>query len=275
MGRRDGKLGDHAELWTIGVRPDRQGRGLGRQLVRAGVERVRSLGIRNVSLVGQRPQRERARAVRVGGVRPGPDARSLVSTRRPRRRPGPEHAPSPRGVHLRPAPDRSRRSRPGRGWRPSSVRCRSRSPGSSTAGRRSRRRPARSTDACSGCRSWPPSRTLERRKFGPLPYATVRLALIAGIFFAGDLTFWHHAIEFVGAGLATVLGNLQVLIVGARCVGGVRRAAAAVRALGPADRACRRRADQRDPRDRCLRVGTGDRRRCSGSRRRRATRATC
>jgi drug/metabolite transporter (DMT)-like permease len=55
---------------------------------------------------------------------------------------------------------------------------------------------------------------LERRKFGPLPYATVRLALIAGIFFAGDLTFWHHAIEFVGAGLATVLGNLQVLIVG-------------------------------------------------------------
>ena len=55
---------------------------------------------------------------------------------------------------------------------------------------------------------------LERRKFGPLPRATVRLALIAGIFFAGDLTFWHHAIEYVGAGLATVLGNLQVLIVG-------------------------------------------------------------
>ena len=55
---------------------------------------------------------------------------------------------------------------------------------------------------------------LERRKFGPLPQATVRLALIAGIFFAGDLTFWHHAIEYVGAGLATVLGNLQVLIVG-------------------------------------------------------------
>jgi len=54
---------------------------------------------------------------------------------------------------------------------------------------------------------------LERRKFGPLPRATLRLALIAGIFFAGDLTFWHHAIEFVGAGLATVLGNLQVLIV--------------------------------------------------------------
>ncbi len=37
---------------------------------------------------------------------------------------------------------------------------------------------------------------------------------MAGIFFAGDLLFWHHAIEAVGAGLATVLGNLQVLIVG-------------------------------------------------------------
>ena len=50
MGRRDGKVGDHAELWSIGVRPDRQGRGLGRQLVRAGVQNIRSLGIQNVSL---------------------------------------------------------------------------------------------------------------------------------------------------------------------------------------------------------------------------------
>ena len=55
---------------------------------------------------------------------------------------------------------------------------------------------------------------LERRRFGPLPLATIRLAAIAGIFFAFDLTFWHHAIEAVGAGLATVLGNLQVLVVG-------------------------------------------------------------
>jgi drug/metabolite transporter (DMT)-like permease len=54
----------------------------------------------------------------------------------------------------------------------------------------------------------------ERRRLGPLPRRAVRLAAIAGIFFAGDLTFWHHAIEYVGAGLATVLGNLQVLIVG-------------------------------------------------------------
>ena len=54
----------------------------------------------------------------------------------------------------------------------------------------------------------------EQRRFGPLPMTTVRLAIIAGIFFAGDLTFWHHAIEYVGAALATVLGNLQVLVVG-------------------------------------------------------------
>jgi drug/metabolite transporter (DMT)-like permease len=54
----------------------------------------------------------------------------------------------------------------------------------------------------------------EQRRFGPLPMTTVRIAVIAGIFFAGDLTFWHHAIEYVGAGLATVLGNLQVLVVG-------------------------------------------------------------
>ncbi len=54
----------------------------------------------------------------------------------------------------------------------------------------------------------------ERRRFGPLPAATIRLAALAGIFFAGDLLLWHHAIEAVGAGLATVLGNLQVIVVG-------------------------------------------------------------
>ncbi len=54
----------------------------------------------------------------------------------------------------------------------------------------------------------------ERRRYGPLPRETIRLAAIAGIFFTGDLMFWHHAIGAVGAGLATVLGNLQVIIVG-------------------------------------------------------------
>ncbi len=54
----------------------------------------------------------------------------------------------------------------------------------------------------------------EWRRYGALPRESVRLAAIAGIFFTGDLMFWHHAIEAVGAGLATVLGNLQVIIVG-------------------------------------------------------------
>ena len=55
---------------------------------------------------------------------------------------------------------------------------------------------------------------LEWRRYGGLPHGSVRLAMIAGIFFAGDLTFWHHSIDAVGAGLSTVLGNLQVLVVG-------------------------------------------------------------
>jgi drug/metabolite transporter (DMT)-like permease len=55
---------------------------------------------------------------------------------------------------------------------------------------------------------------LERRRFGPLPATTTRLAILAGVFFAADLLFWHHTIEAVGAGLSTVLGNLQVIVVG-------------------------------------------------------------
>jgi drug/metabolite transporter (DMT)-like permease len=54
----------------------------------------------------------------------------------------------------------------------------------------------------------------ERRRHGPLPRDVIWLAAIAGVFFTGDLMFWHNAIEAVGAGLATVLGNLQVIIVG-------------------------------------------------------------
>lgn len=54
----------------------------------------------------------------------------------------------------------------------------------------------------------------ERRRFGPMERRTVVLAVIAGVFFAGDLLTWHHAVDYVGAGLATVLGNMQVLVVG-------------------------------------------------------------
>ena len=54
----------------------------------------------------------------------------------------------------------------------------------------------------------------ERRRFGPRSPRERRLALAAGVLFAADLTFWHHSIEAVGAGLATVLGNVQVVLVG-------------------------------------------------------------
>jgi drug/metabolite transporter (DMT)-like permease len=54
---------------------------------------------------------------------------------------------------------------------------------------------------------------LEDRRYGRRPWRERRLAIPAGIFFAADLIFWHHAIGDVGAGLATVLGNLQVVVV--------------------------------------------------------------
>src|SRR5215217_6061171 len=53
----------------------------------------------------------------------------------------------------------------------------------------------------------------ERRRFGMRSWRDRRLAWAAGLFFAGDLTFWHHSIGAVGAGLATVLGNTQVVFV--------------------------------------------------------------
>lgn len=55
---------------------------------------------------------------------------------------------------------------------------------------------------------------LERRRYGPMPAGMARLSIIAGVFFAADLLSWHHAVDAVGAGLATVMGNLQVLVVG-------------------------------------------------------------
>lgn len=54
---------------------------------------------------------------------------------------------------------------------------------------------------------------VEDRRHGPRPARDRKLAAIAGVFFAIDLVCWHHAIDDVGAGLATVLGNLQVAFV--------------------------------------------------------------
>ncbi|HET9878236.1 MAG TPA: DMT family transporter [Candidatus Limnocylindria bacterium] len=53
----------------------------------------------------------------------------------------------------------------------------------------------------------------EQRRYGARDPGQRRLAWIAGFFFAVDLVVWHHAINAVGAGLATVLGNTQVVIV--------------------------------------------------------------
>jgi drug/metabolite transporter (DMT)-like permease len=53
----------------------------------------------------------------------------------------------------------------------------------------------------------------EDRRYGRRAWAERRLAVPAGLLFAVDLIAWHHAIHDVGAGLATVLGNLQVVVV--------------------------------------------------------------
>jgi drug/metabolite transporter (DMT)-like permease len=53
----------------------------------------------------------------------------------------------------------------------------------------------------------------ERRRQGPRPLASHGCALLAGFFLAMNLVFWIRSIADVGAGAATVLGNLQVLFV--------------------------------------------------------------
>ena len=58
------------------------------------------------------------------------------------------------------------------------------------------------------CSRWPRTAASARA-----PARDRRLAAAAGVLFAIDLICWHHAIDDVGAGLATVLGNLQVAFV--------------------------------------------------------------
>jgi drug/metabolite transporter (DMT)-like permease len=53
----------------------------------------------------------------------------------------------------------------------------------------------------------------EQRRHGPRRAAARGGALLAGLFLAVDLVLWNHTIAEVGAGIATVLGNLQVLFV--------------------------------------------------------------
>lgn len=54
----------------------------------------------------------------------------------------------------------------------------------------------------------------EQRRYGKRSWREIKLSVWAGAFFAADLISWHYSIEYVGAGLATVLGNLQVVLVG-------------------------------------------------------------
>lgn len=44
---------------------------------------------------------------------------------------------------------------------------------------------------------------------------SITLACLAGILFALDISFWHRSIEHIGPGLATIIINLQVFILGA------------------------------------------------------------
>jgi drug/metabolite transporter (DMT)-like permease len=52
-----------------------------------------------------------------------------------------------------------------------------------------------------------------RRGVPPLPSKSRWLARLAGVFLAADLILWSHAIDAIGAGLGTVVTNLQVLII--------------------------------------------------------------
>ncbi len=54
---------------------------------------------------------------------------------------------------------------------------------------------------------------VERRELGPMSPRAVRLSAFAGIFFAVDLLTFHYVVDNIGAGLATMMGNLQVVIV--------------------------------------------------------------
>jgi drug/metabolite transporter (DMT)-like permease len=53
----------------------------------------------------------------------------------------------------------------------------------------------------------------EDRRYGRRSWRERRIAMVAGVFFAADLITWGHAIDDVGAGLSTVLGNTQVVFV--------------------------------------------------------------
>ena len=54
---------------------------------------------------------------------------------------------------------------------------------------------------------------LEWRSDGPMSRRTIGLSAVAGVFFAADLLTFHYVVDDIGAGLATIMGNLQVVVV--------------------------------------------------------------
>lgn len=53
----------------------------------------------------------------------------------------------------------------------------------------------------------------ERRELGPMSARTIRISALAGVFFGIDLVSFHYVADNIGAGLATMMGNLQVVVV--------------------------------------------------------------
>ncbi len=53
----------------------------------------------------------------------------------------------------------------------------------------------------------------EYRERGRMSARTIWLSGLAGLFFAADLLTFHYVVDNMGAGLATVMGNLQVVVV--------------------------------------------------------------
>jgi drug/metabolite transporter (DMT)-like permease len=94
----------------------------------------------------------------------------------------------------------------------------------------------------------------EQRRLGPRTRRDRVVAQTAGVFFAIDLLLWHHAIAAAGAGIATVLGNLQVVFVGFGAWAAFGRAAVAAAGDGAAGGDGRRGDDLRGDRQRRVRV---------------------
>ena len=193
--REDGGVEPRAEIWTIGVRPDRQGAGLGRQLLRWGVAHLRELGVETVTLsVNGRNPRALGLYESEGFVR--------TSTRERWARPVPTRGVNP----LAPFEARPRAAAilgalaiafSGIFYRLSAV-----SPSTAVFFRALYGLPLLVVVARS-----------EDRRLGPMTRRAVGLSAVAGLFFAVDLMAFHYAVDAIGAGLATVLANLQVVIV--------------------------------------------------------------